>query len=260
MESGAGKSTICGLFLLNAIQQGHSVCAYSGELSSSKFQEWINLQCAGSDWITLKYDPVKGKNIPIVYPPAAQRMESWYRGKFFLYDSIEEGASSIADSILQVFTMAARRKGCKLFLVDNLMTALMDASDEENRAQAKFMAALKRFAIRYCAHVLVVAHPRKTKAGLPIMKDDVGGNKMITNLASNVIVVEKPDLRIIKSRDSGFERRIECCYCGDSRRIYQASAGDLNVFSWDSSGLTPPSVRADSMPEYGVQFSQVQMF
>lgn len=259
-ESGNGKSTLCGLLLLNAIEQGHTVCAFSGELSEVKFQEWINLQCAGSEWITLKYDSVKGKNVPVVYPPAQQRIKEWYKGKFFLFSSTEEPTSSIADSILQVFTMCARRRGCKLFLVDNIMTALLDSTDEENRAQARFIGSLKRFAVRYGVHVLVVAHPRKTKAGTPITKDDVGGNKMITNLASNAIVVEKPDLRVIKARDCGYTRLIECCYAGDSRRVYQASVGDMNKFSWNKEGLTPPSVRADSVPEYGVQFSQQQPF
>lgn len=258
-ESGNGKSTLGGLLLLNAIEQGHSVCAYSGELPNAKFLEWIQLQCAGSDWITLKYDPVKGKNIPVLYPPAAKRISEWYSEKFYLFDSIEDAVDNTADSIMNVFTVAARRKGCKLFLVDNLMTALSDAGDEENRAQAKFIATLKRFAVRYGVHVLIVAHPRKTKAGEPIKKDDVGGNKMITNLASNVIVVERPNLRIIKARDAGNTRLIECCYCGDSRRIYQTSAGDLYKYSWNRDGLTPPSVRADSMPEYGIQLAQ-QMF
>lgn len=49
--------------------------------------------------------------------------------------------------------MAARRYGCKLFLADNLMTALSD-SDEETKAQGKFANALKKFATRYHVHVI----------------------------------------------------------------------------------------------------------
>lgn len=246
--------------MLNAIEQGHNVLAYSGELSNERFQEWILLQAAGSDWISLKYDQVKSKNIPTVIQPARERILQWLKGRFYLFSSNEDPASSIADSILEVFTMAARRRGCKLFLVDNIMTALLDATEEENRAQGRFLGSLKRFAVKYGVHVLVVAHPRKTKAGEVISKNDVGGNKMITNLASNVIVVERPDLRVIKARDCGYTRLIECCYAGDSRRVYQASVGDMNKFSWNKEGLTPPSVRADSVPEYGVQFSQQQPF
>ena len=51
--------------------------------------------------------------------------------------------------------MCARRYGAKLFICDNLMIALTSA-DEENRAQAKFAAALKAFAVKYKVHVILV--------------------------------------------------------------------------------------------------------
>lgn len=100
------------------------------------------------------------------------------------------------------------------------------------------------------------AHPRKTKAGEPITKNDISGTSSLVNLCDNAIVIKRPDLEIIKSRGEGRNINIECCYAGDSRRIYQADKGDLNKFSWDRSGLTPPAARADSMPEYGVQLSE----
>lgn len=258
-DAGSGKSTLSGTFLLNAIEQGHSVCVYSGELSNSKLFEWLSLQCAGGDWITLKYDPVKGKEVPIVHPPALERIREWLRGKCYVFDCSDDAETPVADSILQAFTAMVRRKGCKLFLVDNLMTAIMDSPDEEYRAQGKFLTALKRFVLKFGVTVLLVAHPKKRNTNTFTL-DDVSGNKMITNIASSVVVVERPNLRVVKSRDAGMERLIECGYCGDSRRIYQLSSGDLNNFSWDKTGLTPPAVRADSKPEYGVFISQPQMF
>lgn len=259
--AGNGKSTLCGTLLLNAIEQGYHCVAYSGELSPDLFQRWVMLQAAGSDWITLKYDAMTDTKIPVVYPPAQERILNWMRGKLFLFDSTEEISASIADSILSVFQTMARRKGAKLFVVDNMMTALIDAADDEYRAQGKFMAELKRFAIRYSAHVIVVAHPRKIKADSTITNDDVSGTKYITNLASNVLVIEKPDIRITKTRYSGNNGFIECCYCGDSRRVYQADVGDKYSYSWDKTGLTPPSIRADSLPEYKVFMSPSrQMF
>ena len=53
-KPGQGKSTLAGQLLLAAIEQGYSVCAYSGELTRERFQEWINLQAAGSEYIGLK--------------------------------------------------------------------------------------------------------------------------------------------------------------------------------------------------------------
>lgn len=114
-KAGDGKSTLTGLLLLNAIEQGYSVCAYSGELRKEKFQEWVNLQCAGSDYITLKYDPIREKQIPVVSYQVQERLMEYYRGKFFLFDNNEIFEHNQAESILEVFTMAVRRYGCKLF-------------------------------------------------------------------------------------------------------------------------------------------------
>ena len=258
---GFGKSTLTGLLLLNAIEQGYSVCAYSGELRKERFQSWINMQCAGSDYIGLKDDPIKGKQVPCISYQVQQRIMDWYKGKFFLFDNNEIFDKKQAESIMEVFTMAVRRHGCKLFLVDNLMTALAD-TEEETKAQGKFANALKNFANRYGVHVIIVAHPRKTKAGEAIRGDDIGGNSATIRLADNAIVVEKPNLRIIKSRDEGREDRIECCYCPDSRRIYQADVGDMNQFSWNRDGIQKltGSSRADYLPDYQVRLGDRMPF
>lgn len=256
-ESGNGKSTLSGLLMLNGIEQGYNCCAYSGELTAQNFQEWFHLQAAGSDWITLKYDRVRGMNVPVVPHEVTQRIIKWYEPHMFLYNNDEVFIDvKQADAIIEVFTVAARKNDCRLFLVDNLLTTTAD-SDEEFRSQAVFVNAMKQFAKRYQAHVLIVAHARKIQKGSHIQKSDVSGSSAIINLADCAIVSERPDLRIIKNRGQGTERTIVCAYCGDSRRIYEAEKGDLNRFSWDKTGLTRPKVRADSMPEYGIQLSQV---
>ena len=256
--SGNGKSTLSGLLMLNAIEQGYRVCAYSGELPKEDFQEWINLQAAGSEWIGLRWDPVAGQQIPYVPLDVQKRIMEWYDPSFFLYNNDEPFVDiKQADAILQVFTMAARKDGCKMFLVDNLMTTTAD-SDDEWRSQAVFVNAMKQFARYYSAHVLIVAHARKTKAGEHIQKSDVSGSSAIINLADGAIVSERPDIRILKNRKWGYEKLVSCVYCGDSRRIYQADVGDLNHFSWNREGLTPPKVLANSLPEYGLQISEAE--
>lgn len=254
-KPGQGKSTLTGQLLLNAIEQGYSVCAYSGELTKEKFQEWINLQAAGSKYIGLKYDTVRGVQVPYVPVNVQERLLEFYRDRFFLFDNQEIMETNQSESILKVFQMAVRRYGCKLFLADNLMTALSD-SEEETKAQSRFANALKKFATRYHVHVILVAHPRKVKVGDTLGQDDIGGSSATIRLADSAIVVEKPNLRIIKNRDGGMCRLIECCYCPDSRRIYQADKGDVSHYSWNKTGITPPEKRADSLPEYAVRIAE----
>ena len=146
-KPGAGKTVLTGQLLLNAVEQGYSVCAYSGELTKERFLEWISLQAAGSDYIGLRYDPIRDAQIPCVPYQVQQRLTEYYRDRIYLYDNNEPFEDNQSEAILHVFTTAVRRYGCKLLLADNLMTALAD-SDEETKAQGRFANALKRFANR----------------------------------------------------------------------------------------------------------------
>lgn len=256
-KTGDGKSTLSGLLLLSAIDQGHNVCAYSGELRASRFKNWIDLQAAGSDWIGLRYNKVKGIQVPVIDPAALKRIHRWYDQKFFLFDNNEIFEMNQAEAIIEVFTMALRKNNASVFLIDNMMTTISDASDEELRAQTKFINHMKKFANHYNVHVIIVCHPRKTRVDQKIGTDDIAGSSNIANLADVAIVSERPDLRIIKNREGATKKVIACAYCPDSHRIYQADKGDKFNFGWDKAGLTPPAVRADSLPEYQPQLSDI---
>jgi twinkle protein len=258
-KPGEGKSTLVGLLALNAVAENNSACIYSGELEKGELQNWIDLQAAGSDYCTLKKDPVKNKMVPVVPLDVQNRIHEWYNAKIWLFDSTEVFEKSESEAILDVFQMAARRYGCKIFIVDNLMTSLSDA-DEETKAQSRFANALKRFALRYNVAVVLVAHPRKTKFGEKLQMDDVGGASATIRLAHTALSIEKPDIRIIKARDSGLLGNIACCYSGDCRRIYSCRDGDVYDFPWDKTGIAPPTVRADSLPEYGVMMKAPEPF
>lgn len=237
-KSGDGKSTLAGMLLLSAIEQGWNVCAYSGELSKENFQEWIHFQAAGPNYVTLKYDNIRGIEVPYVPDVVSSDIRKSYKGKFFLFDNNEVSDISQTEDILRVFKIAATRYGAKMFLVDNLMTALMD-EDEELRAQAFLINKLKQFARTYGVHVLIVAHPRKTRAGESLRKDDVSGNSAITNLADTVIAIEKPDIRILKNRGTGDQDLIACEYCKASRRISEIKYGDQFNYSWNINKIPP---------------------
>ena len=129
--------------------------------------------------------------------------------------------------------------------------------EEELKAQTKFINVLKQFAEKYRVAVVCVAHPRKLHAGKTMSKFDVAGSANIVNMSDATIVIERPDIQVLKSRDSGTEMKIECVYLPCCRRIYEAAVGDLGNYSWDKTGLTPPSQRACDLPEYAPQLSQL---
>lgn len=253
-ESGQGKSTFVSQLILSSVEAGHTVCSYSGELPKEKFLLWLCYQAAGYEYIGLKYDKFLNKDVPFVSTEVQKRVQDYLRGKVFLYDNKETFTQSQAESIIELFTVAVKRHGASLLVADNMMSALCE-EEEELKAQTAFINALKKFAEKYSVCVLVVCHPRKGKPGMPIGKWDVAGSANIVNLADAVIVVERPDIRVIKSRENGREDKIECCYEPTSRRIYQADRGDLNHFSWNRDGVAKPKVLASSLPEYQVQLS-----
>ena len=129
------------------------------------------------------------------------------------------------------------------------MTITSDQEDETS-AQRIMANKLKRFANKYGVAILLVAHARKTKVGEKLHADDL--SSATNNLADMTLAVEPGRITLLKNRDEGIMQSIEFCYCPDSKRIYQADAGDKMKLSWDKSGISPANPRADSMPDYQV--------
>ena len=246
-KRGSGKSTLLSQLLLNAIDQGFPVCAYSGELSAWRFKQWAMLQAAGAGHIEPKRDPVSGKLYYYTPKEIADRIDGWWKGKFFLYDNRVAGAGD-EDSIISVFEYAVRRFGCCVFLVDNLMTArFSDQSDKDfYRAQSRFTGRLVEFAKKNEVHVHLVAHPRKgdnDKKKL-LTADDIGGSADITNRADNAFSLERMEekdiaaygydagLSILKNRSYGSTANIQLVYDARCRRYTKKGESD-GVYGWE---------------------------
>ena len=254
---GEGKLTISSSFLLSAIQQGYSCCAYSAELSNNQFLDWTFLPATESKYISYVTDPRNGKRICQVPLEIQKRIRDWLGDKLWLFDNgcvFEENQQS---AVLRVFELCAKRYGCKLFLVDNLMM-VMNTTEEENKAQANFMQKIKAFANKYKVHVICVCHPRKKQANRSFENDDVAGNSVITNIATTVFSIEKPHIRVTKNRDYSETGLIYCDYDPVNRRIYQKSIGDRTVYGWDHTGIKEPEDQAITLPEYQIQPGETQ--
>lgn len=235
---GAGKSTLLGQLLLEAVDQGEVVCAYSGELMDWQFKHWITLQAAGPEYIKFASDPVSRQRVATLPVPVEKLIDEWLDRQFFLYD-LGRASAHDGESILQVFEYAHRRFGASVFLVDNIMTARFRVGREKDfyRAQSEFVGRLVEFAKRNEVHVHLVAHPKKTE-GKYLGADDVGGAGDITNRADNVFsldrVEDRTELAILKNRMYGKLENIALEFDGKSKRFYRPkSKPEDKRFGWN---------------------------
>lgn len=242
-KRGSGKSTLLGQMMLDAIDQGHNVCAYSGELSAWRFKQWTALQAAGSANVEMATDRFSGKSFYRVTDDAMPKIDEWWRQRFFLYDN-KIAAASDENSILSVFEYAVRRYGCSVFLVDNLMTARFSTSADRDffRAQSNFTGRLVEFAKKFEVHVHLVAHPRKAQGNLEA--DDVSGSGDITNRADNVFSLDRLSekdaetqgydaaLKVLKNRSFGETPHIGLCYDPATRRYLKPGEQEKH-YAWE---------------------------
>jgi twinkle protein len=260
-KSGAGKSSFLGQLLLESVEDGQPVCAYSGELTAADFQYWINLQAAGPDNTSKHFDTVRNKYISYIEKDITARIKEWYRGKFWLYDNEISEDSGEEKGIIKLFAFAAKKYGCKVFLVDNLMTSRFDQENEKDfyLAQAKFVSKLVKFATTHNVHVHLVAHPNKARGNL--IKEDISGRAEITNLAHNVFSVERatenPEIdcdtvvKILKSRSGAeIDKEIGLMFDKHCKRFWQKSnqLGKFKKYGWEKENLLGIEVAATDCP------------
>lgn len=241
-KRGDGKSTIASQIALSSVDSGFPVCFYSGELKKKMFMEWLLCQAAGQRNI----EEFIGRNGAVRHKANQEsewKIREWILGKFFLYDNAIV-KSSEHNTILDRFTYCAEEKNCKLFFVDNLMSARFKDSNEKdfNRKQSMFVQDLLQFSLEYNAHVILMAHPNKSENA--DINNGVSGSADITNLASNVFSIEKLEgnarqregadaiLTIAKNRDLGTTAQIKLRYNPESRRYENRDAKTKSVYGW----------------------------
>jgi len=252
-KRGEGKSTWLGQILIEAVDQGHKVCAYSGELPARDFKLSMLPQIAGAKYLEKVQDPLTGMDEYLVSKGTRAKIEEWTRYNLHLTD-IRKANAHDEDTILRLFEYAHRKYGCDVFLVDNIMTAQLKQERELGywRAQSAFTQRLAAFAKKNDSHVHLVAHPKKTGQKGVGDSDEVGGSGDITNLADNVFAVERvPEemvdqagysarIKIMKNRGKGILRTVALNYHVPSRRFFEADKGNpWKHYGWEYIGKQP---------------------
>ena len=230
-ENLSGKSVFVNQLVVESIQQGKAAYIFSGELVNAKLKAWIDVNIAGE-----KYIDYAGS----IREDVLEKIRAWYTGKMFFYDDF---ASRDAGSILDTFANAAKRYGCKLFVIDNLMSiAFPPNRDGYYRQQSDFVANVVAFAHRYDVHVHIVAHPRKTDG--KITKMDVSGSGDLTNRADNVFLVNRVDedksksyqteVELLKCRTTGKRNLVLGFFFRGNSRRYFGSSDSAEKEYWNS--------------------------
>lgn len=209
-KRGNGKSTLGSQFVCEALRQGYNGFIYSGELPNFYVKSWIDGQIYGHSHLT---------NAQI------GECEDMYRDRLFIYNSSLIETDEL-DDLLTVVEDTIIKKDIKFVLLDNLMTALSAETNEQlYRRQSEFVGRLAKMAKAYNNVIMLVAHPRKSKAQFD--NDDVSGTADITNRVDVVMSYDKDDkladdvrkLKITKNRLTGRLGEIELYFDEDSKRI-----------------------------------------
>lgn len=228
-ERGLGKSTFGSQLIVKAVEQRVPCFCYSGELPEWFFQDWFDRQCAGS-WHTNGVVRENGFTDWLVDANHIEAIHSWYDDYCWIYDNGIAGEDE-NQSLLETIDLAIRQNGCRMLLIDNLMTAIADdVKTDLWRQQTEFVRKLAEMTKRYDVLIILVVHPRKTITK-EFRNDDVAGSSAITNFADVVLRYAKPDgdgqdpngriLQITKNRFGGRleENGIQMLFDAGSKRI-----------------------------------------
>ena len=241
-KRGEGKSTVLTQLLVEAIEQGYNVCAYSGEIPKERFKYGVSLQAAGSEFIRDFEDSIAGRVSQYVPKDSLQKINKWLDGRFWLYDN-QIVETDEAESVIRVFEQAYRRYNCKVFLVDNLMCIRSCKRYQDfYQMQADFAVRLRKLAQKLGILIHLVVHPRKTQKGVAD-SDDVGGLSTITDIACNVFSLKRlqdedaeecgcnATLTCMKNRAYGEMGEIKLDFITRPRRYVECGQRE-KIFNW----------------------------
>jgi twinkle protein len=174
--NGSGKTTLAGHITLDAIRQGIRVCVASLEFKSPTYLGWLVRQAL------CRPDPTPDE----IRAAVAQISDKlWAFGTY---------GNAKLDKIIEVWSYAHARYGCKLFLLDNLSKLNLGAGDKEgkNDRQDDAITKLTEFGVINNAHVLVLAHSRKKfNEHEEVGKLDIKGSGGTTDLADIVLLLHR---------------------------------------------------------------------
>jgi len=182
---GGSKSTLLTTIALTALQDGHNVLCYSGELTARDFMSWMKLQAAGKDHVEKSK---KWNDYWYVKKEDSEKITSWLKDRFLLWNN---NHGNNFNKLYKQLVLRIEQQKTDLVILDNLMA--IDIRDlnpaDKYSAQSEFVELLVNLAKKTNTHIIFVAHPRKATGFLRL--DDVSGTGNLTNRVDNAFIVHR---------------------------------------------------------------------
>lgn len=250
--AGSGKSSLANVAtVISAIESGHKVFVFSGELSEGQLLDWIMSPLCGPNHIK----EIKSKDYQraFYYPTqqAEERVKRFYHDNIILYSSSDELDTS-GEGIMNAMTMAYKRYGCDVFLIDNLMCISFENTGEDSKwdSQKKFIIKLMNFTNQYNVCTNLVLHPKKPSPGQNTVASvyDLHGASEIGNLCHRLIwvsrgastgndIIGKVKIDVVKDRPSqAAGSQCEIFYDKRTRRLFSNEEELYKEYSWEKAG------------------------
>jgi len=251
-----GKSTAVSQMICNAIDNDIPVFLYSGEMGTQRILNWLFRQAIGDEQEYLKFVQTKYRLKTEVKPEAVQALMKWMSGKFYTFDKSVINVRKDTGALFEVMEIAVKRYGCKLIIIDNLMSALEDSADAQNANQSNFTQQCKDFAEAYKVHVMLVCHPNKLKRqGEKLEKEDISGSANISNKADIIVSIERQFredrncdalLRLLKDRENGKYAEVKLIFQESTKRLLEVENGTVRPIQYDWKRYLPEYEHGDA--------------
>src|SRR5690606_6071604 len=95
------------------------------------------------------------------------------------------------EDILSKMEYLFKKKGVKVFIIDNLMCIDFDETEDKWDAQKNFIMKLIGFTNKYAVTLHLVAHPKKPNGITPLNEYEIFGSSNIPNLTHRIFSVRR---------------------------------------------------------------------
>lgn len=252
---GSGKSTLSNQLVIQALHQGYDTFIWSEELPNFQLKNWLLYNFAGNRHI----ETIRNKDQEDIFripKETKKKISEYYRDRMYIYDDDQDRT---IPSLMKKMEELARRKGTKLFVLDNMSVVDFECNESEIlRKQGSFILDLRNFAQKFNVIVVLIIHPTKLESFTRMTAQNIRGSGTIVDLAHRVLGcyrVTKKDkegikkqngewktppincdvqVEVWKDRMNGFQDyMVDCFYDRSSRRFYTNYDEYAFNYSWD---------------------------